>query len=118
MRASHDSHRTERVASQIKRCVAVIIEAELSDPRIHGVSVVDATVSRDLKYATVFVYIDGDDGEALVALQSSAGYIRKRFAEQNREMRVIPQFKFEIDKSQSYYERIDTLIRGLHDGNK
>ncbi len=116
MRSSHDSHRTERVASLIKRSVAVIIENELSDPRIHGVSVVDATVSRDLKFATVYVYIDGDDG-VLPALKSSAGYIRKLFAERNRDMRVVPQFKFEADNSQKYYERIESVIKGLHDRN-
>ena len=46
-----NSHRPERVASVIKRAVAVIIENELSDPRIHGVSVVDAVVTKDLKTA-------------------------------------------------------------------
>lgn len=111
---SHDSHRVERIASVIKRSVALIIETELSDPRIYGVSVVDVTVSRDLKFATVYVYIDGDDQAVLDALRNSAGYVRKLFAESNRDMRVVPNFKFEIDRSQSYYEHIDTLIKGLH----
>ncbi len=111
---SQGSHRPERVASVIKRSIAVIIENELSDPRIHGVSVVDAVVSRDLKYATVYVYIENDDEAVLDALKNSAGYIRKLFAESNREMRVVPIFKFELDKSQSYYEHIDSVIRGLH----
>lgn len=116
MKTAHkgNSYRTERVASLIKRCVAVIIETELSDPRIHGVSVVDAEVSRDLKFATVYVYIEGDDENVLAALASSSGYIRKRFAEQNKDMRVVPNFKFAIDKSQSYYEHIDAVIKGLH----
>ena len=111
---SHDNHRVERVASVIKRSVALIIETELADPRIFGVSVVDVTVSRDLKFATVYVYIDGDDQSVLAALSNSAGYIRKIFAETNRDMRVVPHFKFELDKSQSYYEHIDSLIKGLH----
>ncbi len=111
---SQGSHRVERVASVIKRSIALIIENELSDPRIYGVSVVDVTVSRDLKFATVYVYIEGDDESVLEALRNSAGYVRKLFAEANRDMRVVPQFKFEIDKSQSYYEHIDSLIKGLH----
>lgn len=111
---SHDSHRTERVASVIKRSLAVIIETELADPRIHGVNVIDVTVSRDLKFATVYVSVEGDDETVIAALTNSAGYIRKLFAEGNRDMRVVPQFRFEIDKSQSYYEHIDSLIKGLH----
>ncbi len=112
---SKGSHRTERVASVIKRTVAVIIDTQVSDPRVHGVSVVDAKVSSDLKYATVYVYIEGDDVEVLNALNNSAGYIRRLMAEEMREMRVIPQLKFEIDKSQTYYEHIDALLKGLHD---
>ncbi len=115
MKQHSASHRTERVASVIKRNVAVIIETELSDPRIHGVSVVDVTVTKDLRYATVWVYIYGDDEGVLDALAKSSGYIRKLLSEQMSEMRIIPQLRFELDKSQSYYERIDKVIKGLHD---
>lgn len=109
-----NSHRPERVASVIKRAVAVIIENELSDPRIHGVSVVDATVTKDLKTAKIYVYVEHDDTDVLKALQNSAGYVRRLLAEQIKEMRVVPTLVFELDKSQSYYEHIDTLIKGLN----
>lgn len=108
------SHRPERVASVIKRSVAVILETEVSDPRIHGVSVVDVSVSRDLRYATVWVYINGDDGQVMDALAKSAGFIRARLSERISEMRVIPQLKFEQDKSQDYYEHIDKIIKDIH----
>lgn len=114
MKSAGTSHRPERVASVIKRNVAVIIETQVSDPRIVGVSVVDATVSRDLRYATVYVCIDGDEKTVLDALNGCAGYVRKLLAENINEMRVIPQIKFAVDKSQSYYEHIDELIKGLH----
>ena len=114
MKNGKTSFRPERVASLIKRNVAVIIESQLSDPRVHGVSVVDATVSRDLKFATVYVYVEGDDSAVVDALNGCAGYIRHLFAEQNKDMRVVPQFKFAIDRSQSYYEHIDAVIKGLH----
>lgn len=114
-----ESHRSERVASVIKRAVSVIVESEISDPRVEGVTVVDVTVTRDLKYATVFVYIDGDNTDVLSALSGAAGFVRRRLAEMLSEMRYVPQIKFELDKTRSYYERIDTLIKGLHenDGN-
>ncbi len=117
-----NSHRPERVASVIKRAVAVIIENELSDPRIHGVSVVDAVVTKDLKIAKIYVYIENDDAEVLEALRKSAGYVRKLLAEQIKEMRIVPSIAFELDKSQTYYEHIDSLIKGLkseknNDGN-
>lgn len=110
------SHRSERIASVIKRDVSVIVDS-LSDPRIRGVSVVDAEMSRDLKYATVFVSIDGDDKNVLDALNGCSGYIRRQLAEENSEMRGVPRLNFVIDKSQSYYERIEQVIKGLHNEN-
>jgi len=107
------SHRAERIAELIKRDVAVIIDS-LSDPRIHGVDVIDAEMSRDLRYATVFVSIENDNKTVLAALNGSAGYIRNRLAEENSEMRGVPRLNFVIDKSQAYYERIEQVIKGIH----
>ena len=107
-------HRAERIASVIMRDVSVIVDS-LSDPRIHGVIVVDAEMSRDLKYATIFVTIDEDESAVLKALNGCAGYIRHVLAEENSEMRGVPQLKFVVDKSQAYYERIEQVIKGLHD---
>ncbi len=111
------SHRSERIASVIKRDVSVIVDS-LSDPRIRGVSVIDAEMSRDLKYATVFVAIDGDDKSTLAALNGSAGYIRRQLAETNSEMRGVPRLNFVIDKSQAYYERIEQVIKGFHEDDE
>ena len=41
MQARGNSHRPERIASVIKREVSVIIDSEVSDPRVHGVSFTD-----------------------------------------------------------------------------
>lgn len=106
-------HRTERIASVIKRDVSVIVDT-LDDPRIVGVTVVDAEMSRDLKYATVYVMIDGNDKNVLAALNGSAGYIRRQLAETNSEMRGVPRLNFVLDKSQSYYERIEQVIKDIH----
>lgn len=108
------SHRTERIASVIKRAVSVIVETELDDPRIQGVSVTDVEVSRDLRHATVYVSIDGENSEALAALEKSASFIRRTLCEQLSEMRAIPQLHFVLDNSQAYYEHIEDIIKGLH----
>lgn len=113
-----NTHRPERVASVIQRNVAVIIDTAVSDPRVSGVSVVDVKVSRDLKYATVYVYVHSDKEETITALNNCASYIRHQLADMIKEMRVIPKLSFELDDSQSYYERIDSIIRDLNDGEK
>lgn len=111
------SHRSERIGSIIKRDVSVIVES-LSDPRIYGVTVVDVEMSRDLKYATVYVTAEADEKTVLEALNNSAGYIRHELAETNSEMRGVPRLKFVVDRSQAYYERIEQVIKGLHDNDK
>ena len=114
MRGNGTSHRPERVASMIMRDVSVIVDG-LSDPRVHGVTVVDVEMSRDLRYATVFVTVDGNDESVVKALNGCAGYIRHVLAEENSEMRGTPQLKFVMDKSQGYYDRIEQVIREIHD---
>ncbi|MEX1198650.1 MAG: 30S ribosome-binding factor RbfA [Pseudohongiellaceae bacterium] len=49
------SPRMERVADQLQRELAVLIQQELKDPRLGMVSVTGVTVSRDLGYADVYV---------------------------------------------------------------
>lgn len=107
------SHRTERIASIIRRDVSVIVDG-LSDPRIYGVTVVDVEMSRDLKYATVFVTIESDEKSVLAALNGCSGYIRHELAETNSEMRGVPRLNFVVDKSQAYFERIEQVIKGFH----
>lgn len=108
------SHRTERIASVIKRAVSVIIDTELEDPRIQGVSVADVEVTKDLRHATVFVCIENDDKDVLAALEKSAGFIRRTLCEELSEMRAMPQLHFVLDKSGSYYEHIEEIIKSLH----
>jgi len=49
------SPRLERVADQLQRELAVLIQQELKDPRLGMVSVTGVTVSRDLGYADIYV---------------------------------------------------------------
>jgi ribosome-binding factor A len=58
------SPRVKKVADQIQRELATLIQSEVSDPRVGMVSVTGVEVSRDLAYATVYVTVMGSmDGE-------------------------------------------------------
>lgn len=118
MRAHNKSYRPERIAEVIKREVAVIIDTEVSDPRVHGVSVTGVEMSRDLRNAVVYVDVDNDDSAIVEALNGCSGYIRHILAENESEMRGVPQLRFVIDRSRSYYKKIDEVIKGLHEDDK
>ena len=49
-----DYPRSERLASQIQRELAVLIRHELKDPGLAMVSILDVQVSQDLAHARVF----------------------------------------------------------------
>ena len=92
MQARGNSHRPERIASVIKREVSVIIDSEVSDSRVHGVSVTDVEMSRDLRNAIVFVNVEDDDKSVVDALNGCAGYIRHvraAVAVRNRQVAVL-----------------------------
>lgn len=47
--------RSDRVAQEIQKEVAVILQREVKDPRIGMVTVSDVEISSDLAYAKIFV---------------------------------------------------------------
>ena len=73
--------RTVRISEEMKREISAIIQSELKDPRLSRlISVTNVNVTRDLRYAKVYVSIMGNDEEkknALEGLKSAAGFIRR-----------------------------------------
>lgn len=107
----HD--RYERISEEIKREMGVIIQNELKDPRLpQFVSVVSVNVTKDLKYAKVYVSTlgaDQDKKNALEALKSAAGFIRRELG-RRLILRNTPLLQFEIDTSIEHGVYINKLI--------
>ena len=51
------SPRVQRVADQIQRELATLIQLEVKDPRVGMVSITGVDVSRDLAYAKIFITV-------------------------------------------------------------
>jgi len=72
--------RTQRVADQIQRELASLIQREVKDPRVGMATVSAVEVSRDLSHAKVFVTIfNGSEDEqeiteSVKALNSASGF--------------------------------------------
>ena len=97
--ASQQFERTDRIASEIMREVERIIREEVSDPRTDCMfSVTHVDVTRDLRYAKVFISVYEEDRREpmMKALRSAAGFIRHTVAE-TLNMRATPEFTFEYD---------------------
>ena len=104
--------RIDRISGEVKReCAAVL--RELKDPRIpEFISVTNVDVSRDLKYAKVYVSIFGkeyDPAEVLKGLKQSAGFVRRDIGKRV-QLRYTPEFSFIIDDGLKQGAHINDII--------
>ncbi|WP_169973936.1 30S ribosome-binding factor RbfA [Tautonia rosea] len=94
------SHRIERLNEAVREVVSSAVLFEVADPRVKGVTVLEAEVASDLKHATVFVSVMGDETAqrlALRGLQSAAGFLQSRLAARLKT-RYTPILRFELDQ--------------------
>lgn len=104
--------RIDRISEEVRREVDSIIRDELHDPRISGTfSVTRAEVTRDLRYAKIYVSILEDEKrEALMAaLKSAAGYIRRSLG-RNMLIRYSPELIFVSDRNIAYGAHIAQIL--------
>lgn len=105
--------RTDRVAQQIQKEIAVILQREVKDPRLAMATVSAVDVTRDLAYAKVFVtFFSNDEAQikqSVKILNDAAGFIRSLLAKQIRA-RIMPQLRFEYDKSMVEGMRMAGLV--------
>lgn len=113
------NYRGGRINEEVRKEISVIIRDEIKDPRMTAmVSITSVKVSKDLKYAKVFVSIFGkneeEKNETFAALKSASGYVRREVG-QRMNLRNTPQILFELDDSISYSMRIEELIEKVKD---
>ena len=114
------SIRTDRVSDLIKDEISRLLLREVRDPRVGFVTITGATVSPDLKNVRVFVSILGEPQarqESLKALNSAAGYFRRTLF-RNLRLRFAPTVRFQIDESLDQGDRIERVLRQIHDGER
>ncbi|MCX7923889.1 MAG: 30S ribosome-binding factor RbfA [Clostridia bacterium] len=105
--------RINRISEEVRREVSNIIQNEIKDPRLPKmVSITSVNVTKDLKYAKIHISVFGSDEEkknALSALKSAAGFIRREVG-QRVQLRYTPEMHFELDDSIEHGIYISKLI--------
>ena len=115
-----NNSRAQRVADQIQRDLASLIQFEIDDPRIGMVSVTGVEVTQDLAHAKVFVTSLGGGSvarqpsdavgrESTAALNGAAGYLRGLLA-RRLQLRTVPKLRFHYDASVERGRQLDELI--------
>lgn len=108
------NYRGGRINEEVKREISNLIQNEIKDVRLTAmISVTSVKVTKDLRYAKVYVSIFAKDDEEknnnFEALKNAAGFVRKEIA-QRINLRHSPQIIFELDDSIDYGMKIDKLI--------
>jgi ribosome-binding factor A len=105
-------HRPERIADTLREEIAQIVGYELEDPRLTMVTVTDVRVAPNLRDASVYVTVHGDEKEhqeALKALEHAAPYVRKQLGF-SLNLRHTPVLHFVRDTVEEKAERVDALL--------
>lgn len=96
--------RSERLASQIQRELALVIHQGLKDPGLASPTILEVQVTKDLSYARVyFSVLNAEDAAgSLEALKRASGYLQREIGK-SLKSRITPKLSFVYD---------DTDIRG------
>ncbi|MCE0493325.1 30S ribosome-binding factor RbfA [Vibrio salinus] len=108
---SKEFSRTQRVAQQLQKELAMILQREIRDSRLGMVTISEVQVSRDLAYAKVYVTFlcvgEQTPESCLNALKEHEVHIRMLLGKQIR-LRLTPEIRFVYD---------NTLVDGMKMSN-
>jgi ribosome-binding factor A len=104
--------RARKLADRIRVIVAETLETRVKDPRLGFVTITDARVTGDLRDATVFYTVYGDDAaraDTAAALESARGVLRSEVGRQTG-VRHTPTLAFVEDALPDTARVIDDLL--------
>jgi len=106
-----DYPRSDRIASQVQRELARLVQHGVKDPRLSSPSILDVEVSKDLSQAKVyFSVLDPEDAaQSLQALTRASGYLQREIGKVLKS-RITPRLKFIYDDSNVRGRNLSDLI--------
>lgn len=107
-----DQARARRLAKRIVAIVATELEHSVKDPRLAMITITSATVTPDLRDATVFYTVYGTDlevEETAKALASATGVLRSAVGRQTG-IKFTPTLAFQPDRLPEHTHHIEELL--------
>ncbi len=109
--------RTQRIADQMQKDLAQLIQFEVKDPRMGMVTISHVKVAKDLGYADVYITVfplrDQTEAQSIAdsldVLKNAAGFLRHELT-RHIQLRVMPQLRFHFDESVERGRHLHSLI--------
>jgi ribosome-binding factor A len=114
-----DAPRARRLAKRIIQIVASTLEHEVKDPRLAMVTITDARLTADLREATVYYTVYGDENArqaSAIALGSAKGVVRTAVGRQTG-VRHTPSIDFVLDQVPEGAARMEELLAGAREAD-
>jgi ribosome-binding factor A len=110
------SHRIDKIEHLIKEEISLIFLYKMDDPALSLITITNVKVSPDLKMVKIYLSVFDKEKRELVLekVKASTGYIRSELAQRIR-IRYVPELRFFIDDTIDYVEKIENLIKKIHD---
>lgn len=108
--------RKNRVAELIREVISDMVRLKIKDPRVAGVTITEVSMSADLKSAKVFfaTLADGQVETHTAGLVAAEGFIRRELRRE-LNLKYIPHLSFVYDSAFDNFDRINRLLKGIHD---
>ena len=110
--------RMARVDRVIRSALADMIPWEVKDPRVNRpevVAIAEVQTTKDLRFAKVFMVINGDrpqQQEALSGLQHASKFIRSELGKRVH-LRYVPELHFCLDQTIESASRIEQILKEI-----
>jgi ribosome-binding factor A len=107
-----NSTRSAKLADRIKVVVAETLKTRIKDPRLGFVTITDTRITGDLREATVFYTVFGDEEErasSAAALESAKGILRSEVGRQTG-VKFTPSLTFILDAVPEGAKQITELL--------
>jgi ribosome-binding factor A len=114
-----DPARARRLAVRIREIVAATLENQVKDPRLGMVTITDARLTPDLRDATLYYTVYGNDDDrqsSAMALESARGVLRTEVGRQTG-IKFTPTLAFVLDAVPEQADRINELIAVARDAD-
>ena len=88
---------------------------ELSDPRLHGITVTEVKIDRELEHADIYVSALGDESrkpDVMKGLGSADGFLRRELSSRVR-LRKVPQLHFHWDPTLAHIQEVESILANL-----
>ena len=111
-----DLRKLERSTALLREELTDILRSEVRDPRLNAVTVTSVRLSRDRRYARVYVDLAEqereEEQEVIAALRRAAGFVRRCLAQRLTWYKA-PEIAFELDEGMKQGDRVLALFRDL-----